>query len=70
MARPLGDAGRAGLSDAPQAPNRTTQFTVTEVFARRSVRDRLEWTGVVPSRLAAKFDRADMDLRVVLGALG
>jgi pilus assembly protein CpaF len=48
----------------------STQFTVTEVFARRSVRDRLEWTGVVPSRLAAKFDRADMDLRVVLGALG
>jgi pilus assembly protein CpaF len=35
----------------------STQFTVTEVFARRSVRDQLEWTGVVPSRLAAKFDR-------------
>ncbi|MEZ5320647.1 MAG: CpaF/VirB11 family protein [Microthrixaceae bacterium] len=40
----------------------STQFTITEVFARRTVRDPLQPTGSVPSRLASLFDKAGLDL--------
>src|SRR4051794_35538722 len=43
-----------------------TQFTLTEVFSRRTLRDPLLPTGVVPSRLGATFDRAGIDLTSLL----
>lgn len=44
-----------------------SQFTVTEVFARRTVRDQIAATGAVPSRLATLFERAGLDIGDHLG---
>lgn len=38
-----------------------SQFTITEVFHRRTVRDQIAATGSVPSRLSALFERAGLD---------
>ncbi|MFN8050548.1 MAG: ATPase, T2SS/T4P/T4SS family [Acidimicrobiales bacterium] len=43
-----------------------TQFTVTELFARRTLRDQVAPTGAVPSRLATLFERAGLDLNAHL----
>ena len=39
-----------------------SQFTITEVFHRRTVRDQIAATGSVPSRLTALFERAGLDM--------
>jgi len=44
-----------------------SQFTVTEVFARRTLRDEIRATGAVPSRLGGLFERAGIDRTEVLG---
>lgn len=44
-----------------------TQFTVTELFSRRTLREPLRWTGAIPARLAALFDRQGLDVLDVLG---
>jgi len=44
-----------------------SQFTLTEVFQRRTVRDQIAATGAVPSRLAALFDRHGLDIGDHLG---
>jgi pilus assembly protein CpaF len=44
-----------------------SQFTITEVFHRRTVRDQIAATGSVPSRLSALFERAGLDMSDYLG---
>lgn len=44
-----------------------TQFTVTELFARRTLRDPLNWTGAVPARLGTLFDRQGLDILDFVG---
>ena len=46
----------------------STQFTITEVFSRRTPRDPLVSTGAVPARLSALFERAGLDLGEHLGS--
>ena len=46
-----------------QAGADATQFTMTEIFTRRTLRHPLEWTGAMPSRLTAAFERAGLDIR-------
>ena len=41
-------------------------FTVTDLFTRRTPDGALEWTGLVPQRLALTFPRAGLDLTSVL----
>ncbi len=41
-------------------------FTVTDLFSRRSPSDPLEWTGLLPQRLAHLFSAAGSDLGAVL----
>jgi pilus assembly protein CpaF len=50
------------LAAGPEA----TQFTVTEVFARRGSAGQLEWTGNLPSRAARAFDDAGIDLHTAI----
>jgi len=45
----------------------STQFTITEVFTRRTMRDQIEWTGSVPARLSTLFDRAGLNVNDYLG---
>jgi pilus assembly protein CpaF len=45
----------------PSAP-----FTVTEVFSRSGLGAPLRWTGTLPSRVAAAFEDAGLDVRQVL----
>lgn len=45
----------------------STQFTITEVFSRRTPSDPLVATGAVPARLGALFERAGLDLGEHLG---
>ena len=51
----------AGASDS-------TQFTVTELFARDGIDGPLRWTGNIPVRATAAFGRLGIDLRSVLAA--
>ncbi|NLA34526.1 MAG: CpaF family protein [Actinobacteria bacterium] len=44
-----------------------TQFTTTEVFTRRTLRDQIRPTGSVPSRLAALFERAGLSVTDEIG---
>jgi pilus assembly protein CpaF len=46
----------------------STQFTVTEVFGRRTLRDEIAPSGAIPSRLGELFTRAGLDIADVLGA--
>ena len=50
------------LASGPEA----TQFTVTEVFARRGATSQLEWTGNLPARAARAFVDAGLDLQTVI----
>jgi pilus assembly protein CpaF len=45
-----------------------TQFTVTEVFGRPTLRDSIQPTGAVPTRLGHLFERAGIDLAALLEA--
>lgn len=47
-----------------------TAFTTTEVFARRGYDHPLEWSGNVPVRVTAAFDRAGLDLAATLHPTG
>ena len=42
------------------------QFTTTDVFVRDPSRDRLVWTGNVPTRIAAHFAESGIDVRELL----
>ena len=44
-----------------------SQFTITEVFRRRTLRDQIVATGAIPSRLGGLFERAGLDLAETLG---
>ncbi len=44
-----------------------SQFTVTEVFGRRTIRDQIVSTGAVPSRLGALFEHAGLDITDHIG---
>jgi pilus assembly protein CpaF len=46
------------------------RFTTTEIFTRDPGRDRLEWTGSVPARIARHFADLGLDVRVLLGEQG
>ena len=50
------------LAGGPEA----TQFTVTDVFARRGPDHELAWTGDVPIRATRAFAEAGLDLRATL----
>jgi hypothetical protein len=41
-------------------------FTVTDLFTRRSPSDPLEWTGLLPQRLAHLFSAAGSEIGAVL----
>jgi pilus assembly protein CpaF len=43
-----------------------TQFTVTDLFERRTPREPLQWTGALPSRLTTEFEKAGLDIRSLL----
>ncbi len=45
----------------------STQFTVTEMFARERRNGPLRWTGLIPQRAAGVMSAAGMDVRAVLG---
>jgi pilus assembly protein CpaF len=46
----------------------STQFTATELFARRGVESALTWTGNLPVRVARAFEEAGIDLAELLGS--
>src|SRR4051794_20468989 len=48
----------------------STQFTITEVFGRRSYDSPLEWTGNVPVRAQRAFDDAGIPLHPLLDGQG
>lgn len=43
------------------------QFTLTEVFRRRTVHEQIVATGSVPSRLGALFERAGLEISSFVG---
>ena len=46
----------------------STQFTVTEVFTRPQIDGPLQWSGLIPTRVAGALASAGMDMRSVLNA--
>src|SRR5690606_11293104 len=44
-----------------------TQFTVTDLFRRMRHGQPLEWTGLLPTRVARPLEEAGFDLRGLLG---
>ena len=46
----------------------SAQFTTTEIYTRRTLKDRLEPTGAIPSRLAELFERSGLCITEELGS--